>query len=497
LPVSVAEATRVAALRVKARHIAAQNPLARYPYAGDPVGFIQNRLREFIWSKQVEVARSVAQNRRTAVQSCHGAGKSYIAARLVAWWLESYPPGQAFVVTTAPSGPQVKAILWREINRTHAQARLSGRTNQTEWLMDVDGNEELVAFGRKPSDYNPAAFQGIHARFVLVILDEAGGVPESIYNAATSLTANDYSRLLAIGNPDDPSSYFAKVCGPDSGWNTVRVDAFDSPNFTGEAIPPELADMLIGQRYVEEAIRDGGENNPLDQSKVRGLFPELAPEAVIQLSFVRKCQQDRDIDPRYLSPVELGVDVGAGGDRTVIRERRGLAIGRVWRYSTPDPKEAAGYVVQAIRESGATRVKVDKIGIGWALTGWLQAMRLQGVHKAEVVGVSVSESSNDPQHFPKLRDQLWWQVGREAMLKGLFDLRGLDEATVAQLIAPKWKPDSLGRYQIEKKDETKKRIKRSPDDADALLLAFYSPIRADSGAAVAGDRRETAGYRPR
>jgi len=47
--------------------------------------------------------------------------------------------------------------------------------------------------------------------------------------------------------------------------------------------------------------------------------------------------------------------------------------------------------------------------------------------------------------------------------------------TVKQLIAPRWRPDSAGRIQVEKKDETKKRLGRSPDDADALLLAFYKP----------------------
>jgi hypothetical protein len=45
------------------------------PYLHDPVGWCQNRLGEFLWSKQREIAESVRDNRRTAVKSCHNAGK--------------------------------------------------------------------------------------------------------------------------------------------------------------------------------------------------------------------------------------------------------------------------------------------------------------------------------------------------------------------------------------------------------------------------------------
>jgi hypothetical protein len=65
------------------------------------------------------------------------------------WWLDAHKPGEAFVVTTAPTGMQVKAILWRYIGRMHEEHNLPGRTNQTEWYL---GNE-LIAVGRKPSDY--------------------------------------------------------------------------------------------------------------------------------------------------------------------------------------------------------------------------------------------------------------------------------------------------------------------------------------------------------
>lgn len=446
-----------------------------HPQLYDPAGFISDTLGEHIWSKQRQIAEAVRDHRKVAAPSCHEAGKSWLAARIVAWWLTVHKPGEAFAVTTAPTAPQVRAILWREINRAHRKGRLPGRTNQTEWWL----NDEIVAFGRKPADYDPDAFQGIHARFVLVVLDEACGIPEALWTAAASLVANKNGRMLAIGNPDDPGSYFAKVCQPDSGWYVVPIDAFETPNFTGEAVPDALRELLVSPIYEQEMRAEFGEEGATYLSKVRGRFASDNPSGVVPLSWVRQCQ-NVDLETytsEQLLPVELGVDVGAGGDETVIRERCGVRAGRTWRYKTPDSTQASGYVVQAIRETGATRVKVDSIGVGWGIVGRLN--ELSSEHGAEVVGVNVGEGSAEPKRFPKLRDQLWWGIARELSRTKAWDLSEVDEATVAQLIAPTWKPDSSGRHQIEPKRETKARIRRSPDDADALILAY-----ADVGGAL-------------
>lgn len=139
----------------------------------DPAKWITERMNTHLWSKQKEIVYSVRDNKRTAVAACHAAGKSHVAAAIICEWLENHQPGQAFVVTTAPSYHQVRAILWRYINQFHGRNGLRGRCNQVEWFM----GGELVAIGRKPQDHDDDAFQGIHAPYVLAVLDEAGGVP--------------------------------------------------------------------------------------------------------------------------------------------------------------------------------------------------------------------------------------------------------------------------------------------------------------------------------
>ena len=461
--------------KVRASRLAALPPRT-YPYRDDPVGFIRDTLGEFLWTKQIEIAEAVVSHRRVAVKSCHESGKSWTVARLVAWWLSEHPPGTAFVVTTAPSARQVRAVLWREIARAHAAGKLDGRLNQTEWWMDVDEHEEMVAFGSKPSDTDPAAFQGIHARYVLVVLDEADGIPESLYHAARSLTANEASRIIAIGNPDDPSSYFCRVAlKPESGWHVIHIDGYKTPNLSGEEVPEELGHHLISKTYIDEMKHDVGEAAPMFISKVRGEVPESGTDGVIPLSWLKRCMEERELTEEELMPVELGVDVGAGGDLTVVRERRGRKAGRVWRAHTPDPAEALALVEQALSEAPETSaIKVDAIGIGWALCGMLEMALADTRGAPKICPVNVSTAALDPERFPLLRDQLWWDIGREFCRDGVWDLSGIDETTQAQLIAPQYKHFG-GRVKIEPKEDTRKRLGRSPDDADALLLAFYDP----------------------
>ena len=51
------------------------------------------------------------------------------------------------------------------------------------------------------------------------------------------LVTNESSRVLAIGNPDDPTTHFARICSPGTDWHTLKTAAFDTPAYTGEPVP--------------------------------------------------------------------------------------------------------------------------------------------------------------------------------------------------------------------------------------------------------------------
>lgn len=447
--------------------------------------WVRDRAGEHLWSKQVEIAESVDRNRRTAVKSSVATGKSHIASRLVGWWLDRAPLGEAFVVTSAPTATLVRAILWRYISQMHKSAGLAGRVTQTEWKI----GSELVAFGRKPADYDETSIGGIHAAQVLVILDEASGVPSSIWDSAESITTGEACRILAIGNPDDPASRFAEVCRDDSGWNVITVSAFDTPAFTGERVPHEVSRNLVARSWVEEKRLDWGEDSPLWSSRIEGQFPTQSNDQVIRASALAQC---RLVELSDDGVVQLGVDCGAGGDHSVIRERRGPVAGRVWRSQHADPKRLVREIVDAIDEAGATVVNIDGAGIGWGIVGWvketLTALDRRGV---EVYGTNTGTAATRPSEFVNLKAEMWWDIGRRGSEDKAWDLRAIDDRTAADLLTCKWALDTRGRVKVESKDDVRKRLGRSPDDADALLLAYHAPMKVTAVVKPARDKRRS------
>lgn len=447
---------------VRAEIIGIESELNRRRYLKAPELWIEERLGEQTWSKQKEILRSVVENRRTAVPSCFGSGKSWTAARLSAWWIDVHAPGKAFVVTTATTGAQVKAILWRELGRAHAAGNLAGRLNQTEWWLPVNnGREEIVAFGRKPRDMDQAAFQGIHAPYVLVILDEAAGIPTDLFEAADSLIVNEDSRILAIGNPEDLGE-FKEVCSPGSGWNVIRIPAKVTPNFTNENIDSKIKRELISKIWVEEKRKKWGMESPLYKAKVDAEFPDTRIGGLISISLVRAAQ-DRELEPG--EPNELGVDVGGGGDSNVTAQRRGSVVRIIRQDKNPDTMQTCSNVLIDLRTTGATVAKVDEIGIGRGVVD-----RGKELGKP-VVGVNVGREAENKQGFANLRAEGFWAL-RERFEQENIDLSADDDDLAAQLIDIKYKPVG-GRIQIESKDEIRRRNKgESPDESDAVMLAF-------------------------
>lgn len=474
---------------------AIEEELQRRSWQDLPVLWIEERLQDVTWSKQREVINSVRDNRRTLVMSCHAVGKSWLSSRVASWWLDTNPPGTAFVVTSAPSGPQIKAILWREIGRAFTKGKLAGRVNQTEWYMKVGGKEELVAFGRKPDDYDPAAFQGIHAQKVLVILDEANGIRGPLHEAAGSLTANDDSKILMIGNPDDPNGEYYEASKPGSGWNVVRISAFDSPNFTGESVPLAVSKQLIGKTYVEEKRRkwaplwrwneedtkcippDGVDGDtdpncsPTWKSKILGVFPDKTEAGgLLPVSWIKSAQLRNLAHTAKDGPNELGADIGGGGDDSAICHRTG-DVYRIRRTDTePDTMKQCGMIINDLNETGATCVKVDKIGIGWGVVnrGIELGKPFIGINVGE--GATEDDSSSD-ERFANLKAELWWYV-RGLFERGEVDLDENDDDLAAELCSIRYERMSNGKIKIsDKRKNEKGKVILSPNRAESLMLS--------------------------
>jgi hypothetical protein len=439
------------------------------PYMDNPKGWINDVLGEHIWSKQEEICLSVRDNRYTAVKACHGPGKSFIASRLVCWWLAVHDLGSAFAVTTAPSWPQVQAILWREIRRAHNRARLPGRiTLDCHYHMgEGKSDEELIAMGRKPADYNEHAFQGLHAPYILIVLDEACGIPVSLWTAIKTLMTNDNARCLAIGNPDDPGSEFASVCKPSSGWNTITISAFDTPNFTGEFVPEDVANNLTTPLWVEDRRKDWGEGSPLWMSKVEAEFPDVSDEYLITPHMI---QIGIDTNLPGLGKGRYGADIARFGDaKTVVYRNREGVVRFEDSWGMADTMKTTGkLVVIASKHHRVSPVPfvIDVTGVG---AGVYDRMQEQGFEVTQFVAAG---RPFRPEKFQNRRAEAFWTF-RSDLENGTIDLDPDDEKLHNELMSIKWGVTSSGKIYIESKEDMRDRGVASPDHADA---AVYSTV---------------------
>jgi len=444
------------------------------PFMGKPVEWVHERRKGITWSAQRQVLQSIRDNRYTAVVSAHSTGKSHIASEAVLWWVDTHPIDDVFVVTTAPSVPQIKAILWRYIKRGKAALQMPGYITESdtpEWKMP---GAVLVGYGRKPQDLTNAeeaatAFQGIHARYVLVVMDEAGGIPHWLWNAVDTLVTSPQNRVLAIGNPDDPTSQFAKVARPGTAWNKIFISAFDTPAFTGEAVPQRLLDVLVSKEWVEERKKQWGEGSPLYISKVDGRFPEVSEETLIQPSWVHQAQLQDFSGLALTEPGVFGLDVArAGNNETACYRNRAGMLRLEWASRKEDTMSTAGRAASILNETyGYAPMHVDTVGVGG---GTYDRLKEQGFPVVEFIAGAKPTTPHAQRRFANRRAEQWWAF-REGLEQGLYDLPvdGEDDTLISQLLSIKYRIRSDGRIVIESKEDMEKRGLPSPDRADAAM----------------------------
>ena len=431
----------------------------------NPVLFSKRVLRHKTWSKQEEILRSVAAHRRTAVKACHASGKSFTAAEATLWWITHRPNG--IVVTTAPTMTQVERVLWGEIRNAVRGAKI-GWPEPTLTSLTLGPNHYAIGISTNEGD----RFQGFHGD-VLVILDEAPGVKPRIYEAIEGIMAGGDVRVLALGNPTIASGpFYDAFTANREGWNLITISAMDTPNLQGLTVESllELSDeeldnnpvpYLTTRRWVKEKYREWGPGHALWESRVLGYFPAQAEDALISLTWleIAKYREGGEDGTFY-----AGLDVGGPGEaETVLCVRNGHRIVHMDMWSG---EERRGEVVAALGpfKNRLATVNVDTVGIGF----------LMGKHLKDcgftVREVNVGKKAADSTKYVNLKAELYWGLRMRAK-DG--DIAGLtDERTIAQLAGIRYSHNSRGQVVIESKDDARKRGVKSPDRAEAVMLAF-------------------------
>ena len=460
-------------------------------YRDDPAGFAKDVLGSDWWEAQAEIANLLSNHRRVAVKAANGVGKTYLAADLLLWFLYSHVP--SVVLTTAPTWRQVESLLWEEVKRrVHTvnvraerdptRPKLPGNLLQTKLKI----GEGHFAMGLSTDE--PVRFQGFHADDLLVILDEACGVPEEIWDAVEGICVGSNNRVLAISNPLAPTGRFYGLFKSPR-WKTCTTSALAHPNVLhpeARRIPGAVTREAVEDRiaeWCEPAEENTGEKerpgeilrwagrcyrpNGLFLSRVLGEFPDSAVDSLFDLKWIENamCREGSDA----AGPCVVAADIARfGSDETVLAVRRGDRVTLLKTYRGLDTMQVAARIQELARAENAEIVTVDEVGIGAGVVDRLNEDGLAGLVPVQF-GARPLRTRNACQ-FLNLRAQTYWSL-RERLRDGKISLPH-DTTLSAQLANLRYHYAATGQIQIESKDDMKRRGLPSPDKADAIALLF-------------------------
>lgn len=447
-------------------------PQPLWEYKDDPAGFVREVLGIRPLAYQVKIMESVRDNRSTAVASCHGAGKTMVAAMVVLWFFCTRKP--AVVITTAPTGRQVKNLLWRYIRKLHAKAKrkLPGQVLSVEMKTDSLEDSDWWALGFASRDSNAA--QGVHSENVLIVYDEATGVEDEIRESMEGALGDANARELALGNPTGDAGFFRDAWEKSKAfWHTINISALKTPNVRARK---RLVPGLVGHEWVDKIRLRFGEKHPFWICRVLGRWFNFSDERCVTRQAIAAAQDRWETTPEGGERI-LAADVAAEGqDSTALVMRVGRRLWTVDVYHEGDPIENARRILDTAKRENADRIHVDATGVGLGVFSKLMELHAQGYcGDIEIVKIVWGWSARDKSTYNRLLDEIWFRV-RWAFDPANPDCVAVDPddtAMAEQLNLRRWRLDSRGKIKVETKNELRARGAGSPDVGDAAALAFF------------------------
>ena len=451
------------------------------------------------WQREVlEDLRNQIRSQRTAVlnsldlamwkeatASGRGIGKSALVSFLT-FWMQTTRIGST-VILTANTEAQLKSRTWAEIGKWHTLAINShwfdrGATTMrpAPWFEEAVKRDLKVDTGyyyaqaQLWSEENPDAFAGVHnPHGVMVIYDEASGIPQAIWNVTEGFfTEPIVDRYwFAFSNPRRNTGAFFECFHKNRNfWHQRQIDSR-----TVEGTDRTIFDQIIKQH---------GEDSDVARVEVKGQFPRQGDKQFISRAVVDGAVR-REVDPDDFAPLIVGVDPARfGDDKSVIWFRRGRDARTLpaLKFKGLDNMQLAYRVAEVIDQYAPDAVCIDA-GNG---TGVIDRLRDLGYTVHEVWFGSKSETPG----FANRRAELWDRM-REWLGGGSIPD---DSELKDDLLGPEYGFQSGGdNILLESKEKMKARGLASPDNADALALTFAVRVpRRDMRSSRHGRRRQVA-----
>jgi hypothetical protein len=407
---------------------------------------------------------------RQAVASGRGIGKSALVSWLILWMLSTRLGSS--VIVSANSENQLRTVTWGELTKwatmamnAHWWEPSATKLTPAAWLTTLverdlkKGTRYWGAEGKLWSEENPDAYAGVHNHDgMMVIFDEASGIPDSIWSVAAGFfTEPILDRYwFAFSNPRRNTGYFYECFhGKRDFWQTRQIDSRTV----------EGTDKSIYQQIIDEH----GEDSMPARIEVYGEFPLATDGQFITQTVVAEAMER----PRYKdtsAPIVVGVDPARGGaDSTVIAVRQGRDIVEIRRYKGDDTMTVVGHVIEVIREYNPALTVIDEGGLGYGILDRLTEQRYK------VRGVNFGWKSTRPIMWGNRRAELWGALKEWLKTASV----PADKQLRDDLLGPRAKPNSAGAIFLESKKEMKARGLASPDAADAIAVTFAFSVGDD------------------
>lgn len=438
----------------------------------DPIRFVERTYGEEVVGKQRDILRALATPgvEEVHARSCHASGKTHTCARAVAWWLVAYP-GDSVVVTTAPTWRQVTDQLWGEIRDGEQKARISlgGELLTSKWTF----GPKWYATGIATSPNTAVNLQGYHASHVLVVIDEADGVAQAIWDAIDGLTTSAHVVVLAIGNPINPTSPWRRRVRAREGDRRARIIRISADDVLPHS---EARPYLLQRRWVEKA-RAWGESSASYIARVLAEWPEQGADVLMPLALLERAK-GRQVER---GPRGYGVDVARYGSARTVRslmEGGWLAFSRA--TAKEDTMATAGRAAVDMEQYAPISTWVDDTGVGGGVTDRLRQMG------KTVTAVNFGARALEYERFANRVSEMWWWL-REGFERDLFGFDMTDPEAIDDLVAGlnRARYEILGRLlhvdkmglgpgHSERRLTDEQRTSLSPDRADSMALAWGS-----------------------
>lgn len=422
----------------------------------------------------LKIIETLAEGKWCGVQSGIGTGKTFLAAGICYWFLETHR--NSLVVTVAPKEDQLQLNLWKEIHKLYKHCPI-GELQTLDLNMNPPSKEWICTgfvAGSKANEEIATKARGFHSEHMLIIFEEMPGIDPALLAAFENTCVGSHNLILGLGNPEHTLDTLAQFCARED-VTRVRISGYDHPNVvTGHEVI-RGAQSKWGLKRLK--TKYGGDGNPFYDAQARGICPQQSTSALIQYAWcydaIKRGQEIDWSNEKYFQGKRktMGVDAARSdsGDKASKTLMVGEHVKYVQSFPCPDPNALGLEIAKDIIEEKINPefIGIDVVGPGGETAGTLKGM---GHPVIGLIGGDPMVDLGGDTEFENLRCQMWWQA-REDLRLGNITIPD-DKELVVDLTTPMWEAKS-GKIWVESKKEYKKRLGRSPDKGDSFVYANW------------------------